>query len=879
MRTTRKNSRYTANAAAGRYTSTAKGERSRVGRTKVDRHPIRPRIESSSHTNDRPTPLQRRNVQKERANETHSEDHSPSLQTRRRHHQHVDASIRAKHGPNIRAHNGIALAPVEGKSRMARRDEMRLQSSCGGGGEPCRGGHSRANTDAVAEQHRANEGTGHSTATVDKCFQTCGPGAHVPGTSLALPNSTAREHGGSEVEPARLEIGSTRQTTLLQNDNNAGSSSTPNNARRICPVSRSVSTHDKDGANCPLHSARGGHCTIEHGRGTGIHCDPDATRDAGRSDSSSGVHGTITGEQGSSETNVPIFRIAKNGHVIQEILELWNRIAQQKDDKSGEEDDCEIDILPWSSETFRIRVRKGTQMAFPHHTQPCKYPLGTTVCATLNVDRIRRETANDTELAHLLDNWITDAHIAPMLEQLAIQSRREHATPKVSRHFGSEDQPILDMICEAGHVGDWIHPAFKVAKKDHTSRFIHNLCDMSQRLRALGVKTPPMGLPQLPTVLDRIVDYNCIATVDATSFFFQIPIHVKLRKYFGVLVASKRGNFCRRRLRVLPMGLSHSPAIAQHLAMFFTNKISEQFQHAFATVWVDNFILCARSHEQLAEMRAFTDQLFREYGLHTKAWETGTRIEVLGFYVSETPQGLSVELKDHGIFATTALPTTMQPLDVLCFAGKIIFANYALIRRPLAFLPSLLQAVRTASTNLFHQNGLPIDVPPTLAHEIQTLERWWNTSPVLTRTNKMHHVPVTNQSWSDASTHTIAVVHEYELRDEIAHITHTQLSPKNVYLLELLAILFAARTTTLPREIVTDSQIAAKALIKGHTHSTLGNELIAHILQEDVFKSVLWVDTTSQRADPITRGQQIPLPRIVRTKAGDALLWKVRSQG
>ena len=402
---------------------------------------------------------------------------------------------------------------------------------------------------------------------------------------------------------------------------------------------------------------------------------------------------------------------------------------------------------------------------------------------------------------------------------------------------------------------------------------------MSQLLREAGVKTPQMGLSQLPTILDNIVEYNNIATIDATSYFFQIPLHVELRKYFGILVAVKRGQFRRRRLRVLPMGLSWSPAIAQHLATFFVDKIQRNFPTAYATVWVDNFILGAHSDKQLNDMMSYADTLFHKYGLVTKSWITGLQIEVLGFHVSQTPHGLTVQIKDPDIFSIEHWKNYMQHLDILRLAGKIIFANYAIIRRPLAFLPSLLESVRKASTRLFHHDSQLIEIPTELITEIQDLKRWWDMSPTLTRMKKPRLLPITNTSWSDASTHTVAVVHETSQHDLIGHITHTPVDPKQVYLLELLAILFAAKTTTSPREIVTDSQIAARALVKGHTHSALGNELIAHILQEDVFKSVRWVDTTKQRADPITRGQDIPLPRIATATDSQALVWKARAQG
>ena len=80
----------------------------------------------------------------------------------------------------------------------------------------------------------------------------------------------------------------------------------------------------------------------------------------------------------------------------------------------------------------------------------------------------------------------------------------------------------------------------------------------------LFISGPFHHLPYLPTVLERLakIDGFCVATGDIRHFFHQIKITEQLQRYFGVALGDEFFAWTQ-----IPMGFSHSPWIAQSLAL------------------------------------------------------------------------------------------------------------------------------------------------------------------------------------------------------------------------------------------------------------------------------------------------------------------------
>jgi hypothetical protein len=65
-------------------------------------------------------------------------------------------------------------------------------------------------------------------------------------------------------------------------------------------------------------------------------------------------------------------------------------------------------------------------------------------------------------------------------------------------------------------------------------------------------------------------------------------------------------------------------------------------------------------------------------------------------------------------------------------------------------------------------------------------------------------------------------------------------------------------TTTITSNIWSDSKICVQAFTRGHSTHPLLNTIIAHCTLRHRIK---WCSTETQRADPLTRGSNLPLPR------------------
>ena len=135
--------------------------------------------------------------------------------------------------------------------------------------------------------------------------------------------------------------------------------------------------------------------------------------------------------------------------------------------------------------------------------------------------------------------------------------------------------------------------------------------DSSMRHSRQYSPTPRMPLPSLHYVIDLLLRHRVRASIDCTSYFYQIPIRSSaLRQLLGVRIAAKRGKFLRGVLRALPMGASFAPTTAQAISQLILTEWRDRIGplRVEATVWLDNFLFAADStnraaggHRQLQE--------------------------------------------------------------------------------------------------------------------------------------------------------------------------------------------------------------------------------------------------------------------------------------
>ncbi|KAJ9461976.1 hypothetical protein DIPPA_20337, partial [Diplonema papillatum] len=133
-------------------------------------------------------------------------------------------------------------------------------------------------------------------------------------------------------------------------------------------------------------------------------------------------------------------------------------------------------------------------------------------------------------------------------------------------------------------------PAFTVPKKSGGERFV---CD-GRKLNAVMPRPPPMLLPSMPDVIDRVLSSAVVYLADAKSYFYQFELDEGVRGYFGMNLAGPRGSFVRARLRAMCMGWSWAPAIAQRASRVILPETD-------GLPWVDNFVIVGDSLAEAEE--------------------------------------------------------------------------------------------------------------------------------------------------------------------------------------------------------------------------------------------------------------------------------------
>ena len=313
---------------------------------------------------------------------------------------------------------------------------------------------------------------------------------------------------------------------------------------------------------------------------------------------------------------------------------------------------------------------------------------------------------------------------------------------------------VQNSICTSGsppmpHI---IQPAFKVDKKDGvSSRFILDC----RKTNDIWDTPPPMGLPSIDAILYIASRWRYHATLDATSFFFQIPLARSIQGMFGCRLACKRGRFWRHFLARLPMGFSWAPALAQAIANAacrMAESTRTGTQHKFAILaWVDNFIILAESVSALRHAQFALLQALQWFNIAHKGWETG---DILGLTFSRKgiKQGERYITSASAVLNNALNQEKLSDLSIMKIGGCLIWAGLTTLRCPLSAYPHTLRALQIAA-----KGTRVISVTEQLRLE-------WTRWLVRFQTNAVFNfppcaVPRPSTLWTDASLSRSAYVH------------------------------------------------------------------------------------------------------------------------
>ena len=359
-----------------------------------------------------------------------------------------------------------------------------------------------------------------------------------------------------------------------------------------------------------------------------------------------------------------------------------------------------------------------------------------------------------------------------------------------------------------------------------------------------------------------------MVAADARSWFYQFPLAEGVRDYFGMHLAGARGPFVRVRLRVLCMGWSWAPCIAQRSGLVLMPERD-------GVSWVDNFFSPGQDEDDAAQhFAAFVRraelvgaELNRDedYGVPRR------RFMALGleFDLSTTPQRYRSSPKwvddflgSEGVQRVRDGGDSTARSFFRLFGGLVWFVHTT--GRRLCFFRASLAFVRRAASRLATEPDewdSRLDVPFAVRRELEGVlgevreNAWVEAPPQLPEV----------VGWSDASDTEWAAVLEV-LPEAVAQGTFPP-GDLHIFLKEVFAALQAVRLTARlcpDHELLlrVDNTAAVAAIQKGHSSCFRANELLCALYEEaDRARLAVrcsWVPTDAQRADEYTRGRQAP---------------------
>jgi hypothetical protein len=422
-------------------------------------------------------------------------------------------------------------------------------------------------------------------------------------------------------------------------------------------------------------------------------------------------------------------------------------------------------------------------------------------------------------------------------------------TDRVSHHL-RDDGPTL---MRAGVIGirplsdqSFVFPVFKVPKKNGLGRLIVDCRELNAQLPRPG----NMALPDLHEVLDGMAGAEWMAQADGQSFFYQFELLESIQHLFGMRLGGRRGAFLQAVLKVLPMGFSYAPGIAQATALFILENVKQTVPDVSCTAWVDNFLFWGSKPAVTEAVREF-HRICDTINLTLKETEEGTSLEVLGVTVDCIAHSLSLQ-------------PDIMPMEASCSAravlrviGKALWAHYAVVRSPLCEHEDVLKALRQVMLAGKRSWDEPRVWSPEVKAAVAAFTQIAQRSNRVVMTDNRKPMAV----WSDASGWGLGWALGVSSRQWTGNLP---LEGDDIFIKELMAAVagacVAAAAGYQPMLLV-DNTAAVRAFTKGHSSSPQANKLLRWAIPQlrHAQPMIAWVPSQWQLADAASRnGQSVP---------------------
>lgn len=522
----------------------------------------------------------------------------------------------------------------------------------------------------------------------------------------------------------------------------------------------------------------------------------------------------------------------------------------------------------------------------------CALPLAPVIAGNLELNHFAKyqNLLHDDLVTLLL--WINTSSLADQLKHFLSRPENKHFFKPVqpSRHTidptGLKNMKVIETASENELV--LVSYSFLVPKSDGSSaRYVFDGSLFDEVLKAMlatkGKTVPPMPKIHIRSAISKILaGWKYISTIDFTSFFFQISIHSALRNFFGILV-----NDIFYRLKVLPMGITFAPALAQHVAEFTIKLLRMRYPNINfeAVVWIDNILILTNSIDDNLFLQNQYSNILQEFDIKAKPWEYDPGIQTL------TALGLRIDLRDRTIVPSkktlTKLSTAASALlsdpclaNFFSFSGMVTWISY-LSASPLSlrhdFMSILRETSRLAASLLEDEESWFTRRENIISSSlVDDLVCFCNS--VIARGDQR---PPSSVLWghTDSSTtgfagilcdNSLVQIFDHSIRQNPISCdplcSHRQIAVLEMLAGSLFSLLIPSHPVLsrfkyvrngrvrYPWLWLVDNTVSKFAIIKGHSSSLLMDRVLRFWLNYgNLPAQVAWVTTLCMRADPLTR--------------------------
>ena len=397
---------------------------------------------------------------------------------------------------------------------------------------------------------------------------------------------------------------------------------------------------------------------------------------------------------------------------------------------------------------------------------------------------------------------------------------------------------------------------FKVPKKQVPP--LSRLVVDATPLNRVCFRPPKMPILDMSVFVRECTNANFVQTIDIVSFFYQVPICLDIRKFFGARFNRSRGKGSLVWLKRLCMGWTWSPFIAQTISNIVAKCAVSKCRHVikgriFAAPWLDNFVVASELEEDLEVMKHALDSAFSEFNIITHPWSSDCA--VLGLEYFRAQEGMCAKHTTEFLqkFESACCLETFSCEDVARATGCAIWVTQVRGILP-CLLPNTIATLQCVATKIRACKNWDADFQV----DENTRSEWVRILQIAKRSFKRERIEENDTVWaSDATEECIAITCGSFSAAEFTQ--HTQ-----IFVNELCAAVWAMDTAVASQcktvTLLVDNAGVIGAIRHGHSHvcvadSMLG-EFFAHTPSSVAIRT-LHVCSANNPTDKFSRGAEV----------------------